>query len=183
MRSSTRFTSIGCSRATFPARSRRPASSLRRRRSRNGPSCASCAATGSRASRRGARAGVRARVPWRRPERQALPRAARSIGELFERVLPALDRLLVDESWDTALAVLHGGVNRAILSYALTGERMFLGHFEQAPGVRQRPRRRRRGRVDRARGQHRAARPAPPRAPLTTMERYWASQYLRRRNE
>ncbi len=24
-------------------------------------------------------------------------------------------------------------MNRAILSYALTGERMFLGHFEQAP--------------------------------------------------
>ena len=57
-----------------------------------------------------------------------------AIGELFDRVLPALERLLVDESWDTALAVLHGGVNRAILSYALTGERMFLGHFEQAPG-------------------------------------------------
>ena len=55
-------------------------------------------------------------------------------GELFDRVLPALDRLLADESWDTALAVLHGGVNRAILSYALTGERMFLGHFEQAAG-------------------------------------------------
>ena len=57
-----------------------------------------------------------------------------TIGELFDRVLPALDRLLADESWDTVLAVLHGAVNRAILSYALTGERMFLGHFEQAPG-------------------------------------------------
>ena len=57
-----------------------------------------------------------------------------TIGELFDRVLPALDRLLADEGWDTALAVLHGGVNRAILSYALTGERMFLGHFEQAAG-------------------------------------------------
>jgi broad specificity phosphatase PhoE len=57
-----------------------------------------------------------------------------TIGELFDRVLPALERLLADESWDTVLAVLHGGVNRAILSYALTGERMFLGHFEQAPG-------------------------------------------------
>jgi probable phosphoglycerate mutase len=57
-----------------------------------------------------------------------------AIGELFERVLPALDRLLADESWDTVLAVLHGAVNRAILSYALTGERMFLGHFEQAAG-------------------------------------------------
>lgn len=57
-----------------------------------------------------------------------------TIGELFDRVLPALARLLADDAWDTALLVLHGGVNRAILSYALTGERMFLGHFEQAPG-------------------------------------------------
>jgi broad specificity phosphatase PhoE len=57
-----------------------------------------------------------------------------SIGELFDRVLPALDRLLADETWDTVLAVLHGAVNRAILSYALTGERMFLGPFEQAAG-------------------------------------------------
>lgn len=56
-----------------------------------------------------------------------------SIGELFDRVLPALDRLVSDDGWHTALAVLHGGVNRGILSYALTGERMFLGHFEQAP--------------------------------------------------
>jgi len=57
-----------------------------------------------------------------------------TIGELFDRVLPALERLLEDTEWDTVLAVLHGGVNRAILSYALTGERMFLGHFEQAAG-------------------------------------------------
>jgi broad specificity phosphatase PhoE len=70
--------------------------------------------------------------------RGVIPNEARflrgeSIGELFDRVLPALDRLVGDESWHTALAVLHGAVNRAILSYALTGERMFLGHFEQAP--------------------------------------------------
>ncbi len=57
-----------------------------------------------------------------------------TIGELFDRVLPALDRILEDTGWDTALAVLHGAVNRAILSFALTGERMFLGHFEQAAG-------------------------------------------------
>jgi probable phosphoglycerate mutase len=56
-----------------------------------------------------------------------------SIGEFFDRVLPALDRLVADDAWHTALAVLHGAVNRAILSYALTGERMFLGPFEQAP--------------------------------------------------
>lgn len=56
-----------------------------------------------------------------------------SIGELFDRVLPALDRLAADGDWHTALAILHGGVNRAILSHALTSERTFLGHFEQAP--------------------------------------------------
>jgi broad specificity phosphatase PhoE len=57
-----------------------------------------------------------------------------TIGELFDRVLPALDRLLADKGWDVLLAVLHGGVNRAILSYALTGGRTFLGNFEQGPG-------------------------------------------------
>jgi probable phosphoglycerate mutase len=57
-----------------------------------------------------------------------------TIGELFDRVLPALERLVVDDGWDTALVVAHGAVNRAILSYALTGERLFLGRFEQAPG-------------------------------------------------
>jgi broad specificity phosphatase PhoE len=57
-----------------------------------------------------------------------------TIGELFDRVLPGLEPLFADRSWDSALAVLHGAVNRAVLSYALTGERVFLGHFEQAPG-------------------------------------------------
>jgi probable phosphoglycerate mutase len=57
-----------------------------------------------------------------------------TIGELFDRVLPAVERLVADEGWDTTLVVAHGAVNRAILSYALTGERLFLGRFEQAPG-------------------------------------------------
>jgi broad specificity phosphatase PhoE len=57
-----------------------------------------------------------------------------TIGELLDRVVPAVERLLADETWHTALAVLHGGVNRAILSYALTGERRFFGGIEQAPG-------------------------------------------------
>jgi probable phosphoglycerate mutase len=56
-----------------------------------------------------------------------------TIGSLFDRVLPAVGRLLADPHWDVVLAVLHGGVNRAILSYALTAERTFLGGFEQAP--------------------------------------------------
>ena len=57
-----------------------------------------------------------------------------TIDELFDRVLPELDALLADDSWDVALMVLHGAVNRAILSRALTGGRTFLGAFEQAPG-------------------------------------------------
>jgi broad specificity phosphatase PhoE len=57
-----------------------------------------------------------------------------TIGELFDRVLPALDALVADQTWDVALLVLHGAVNRAILSHALTGGRTFLGAFEQAPG-------------------------------------------------
>ncbi len=57
-----------------------------------------------------------------------------SIGELLDRVLPSLDRLRADKSWETVLMVLHGGVNRAIVSRALTGQRFFLGNLSQAPG-------------------------------------------------
>jgi probable phosphoglycerate mutase len=57
-----------------------------------------------------------------------------SVGALFDRVLPELEALVASEDWDVALLVLHGGVNRAILGYALTGDRVFLGGFEQAPG-------------------------------------------------
>jgi probable phosphoglycerate mutase len=57
-----------------------------------------------------------------------------TVGALLDRVLPELDSLLADEGWDVALLVLHGAVNRAILSRALTGERVFLGGFEQSPG-------------------------------------------------
>jgi broad specificity phosphatase PhoE len=57
-----------------------------------------------------------------------------SIGELLDRVLPAFDALLADPTWDSLLLVLHGGVNRALLAYVLTGQRGFLGRFEQAPG-------------------------------------------------
>jgi broad specificity phosphatase PhoE len=56
-----------------------------------------------------------------------------TIRSLLDRVLPAVDRLLADPSWDVVLAVLHGGVNRAILGYALTGGRAFLGNLEQSP--------------------------------------------------
>jgi broad specificity phosphatase PhoE len=56
-----------------------------------------------------------------------------TIGALLDRVLPALDRLLADPDWDIVLAVLHGGVNRAIISYALTGGRAMFGNLEQSP--------------------------------------------------
>ncbi|WP_322054658.1 histidine phosphatase family protein [Paraburkholderia bannensis] len=58
-----------------------------------------------------------------------------SIGELLERVLPAVAALRADTTWDTALLVLHGGVNRAILSHAITaGGRAFFGHLAQTTG-------------------------------------------------
>ena len=57
-----------------------------------------------------------------------------SFAELLDRALPRVETLLADGSWDVALLVLHGGVNRAILSWALTAQRMYLGGFEQAPG-------------------------------------------------
>jgi broad specificity phosphatase PhoE len=57
-----------------------------------------------------------------------------SVGELMDRVHPQVDRLRADPHWDTALLVLHGGVNCAILSLALTGQRLFLGGLAQAAG-------------------------------------------------
>ena len=59
--------------------------------------------------------------------------AGETIASLFDRVLPAIDRLLAADDWDIVLAVLHGGVNRAIISRALTGGRTFLGNLEQSP--------------------------------------------------
>jgi broad specificity phosphatase PhoE len=58
-----------------------------------------------------------------------------TIGSLFDRVLPAIAALREDPSWDTVLLVLHGGVNRAVLSHAITaGGRTFFGHLSQATG-------------------------------------------------
>ncbi|MEO8859297.1 MAG: histidine phosphatase family protein [Burkholderiaceae bacterium] len=59
--------------------------------------------------------------------------AGETIGEMLDRVLPAFDALLARKDWDCLLLVLHGGVNRALLSRALMGQRAFLGRFEQAP--------------------------------------------------
>ena len=56
-----------------------------------------------------------------------------TIRSLLDRVLPAVERLIADPDWDAVLLVLHGGVNRAILSHALTGGRAMLGNLEQSP--------------------------------------------------
>jgi broad specificity phosphatase PhoE len=71
--------------------------------------------------------------------RDVVPEEARFLGgetiaSLLDRVLPAFEQLLADDEWDVVLAVLHGGVNRAILSFALTGRRALLGNLEQSPG-------------------------------------------------
>src|ERR687886_646528 len=56
-----------------------------------------------------------------------------SLREALDRVHAGIERLVTRE-WDTALAVLHGAVNRIFLSYALTdGARTYYGTFEQAP--------------------------------------------------
>ncbi|MBC7504122.1 MAG: histidine phosphatase family protein [Sandarakinorhabdus sp.] len=57
-----------------------------------------------------------------------------SVGELMDRVHPAIARLRLDPHWDTVLLVLHGGVNCAILSLALTGQGIFLGALAQGAG-------------------------------------------------
>ncbi len=57
-----------------------------------------------------------------------------TIGDLLDRTLPALRRLLATEDWDTTLLVLHGGVNRGLLSWFLTGQEVFLGGLAQDPG-------------------------------------------------
>lgn len=58
-----------------------------------------------------------------------------TIGALIDRVLPPLAALRDDPSWDTVLLVLHGGVNRALLSHAtVPGQRLFIGHLAQATG-------------------------------------------------
>ena len=56
-----------------------------------------------------------------------------TVREMLDRVLPEIDLLRADAAWDSLLLVLHGAVNRAILSYLVTGKRILLGAFEQSP--------------------------------------------------
>jgi broad specificity phosphatase PhoE len=57
-----------------------------------------------------------------------------TIGAMLDRTLPALRKLLANNDWDVALLVLHGGVNRGLLSWFLTGEAVFLGGIAQDTG-------------------------------------------------
>jgi probable phosphoglycerate mutase len=68
------------------------------------------------------------------PERDDAFLGGETVGSIVDRVNGALDRLLAADDWETILLVLHGGSNRAILSRALTGQPMFLGHIEQSAG-------------------------------------------------
>lgn len=56
-----------------------------------------------------------------------------SVGELLDRSLPAFERWRARDDWHCLLLVLHGGVNRAILSTLLAGQRAFFGALEQHP--------------------------------------------------
>jgi len=67
-----------------------------------------------------------------KPEQRFL--GGESVGDMMDRVHPAIQKLRDDGSWDTVLLVLHGGVNCAILSLALTGQRLFLGGLAQTAG-------------------------------------------------
>ncbi len=51
--------------------------------------------------------------------------------DLWERVIPALERLLSPPCWSRLLLVCHGAVNRVILSWALTADRRSMPNMEQ----------------------------------------------------
>ena len=57
-----------------------------------------------------------------------------SVAAFQARITPALTALLGDKGWQTALWVLHGVANIAILSHALTGDDSYYGRFEQGAG-------------------------------------------------
>ncbi len=56
-----------------------------------------------------------------------------SVGELLDRALPAFEAWRARDDWRCLLLVLHGGVNRALLSTLLAGQRAFFGRMEQQP--------------------------------------------------
>src|SRR5258706_452039 len=59
-------------------------------------------------------------------------------GEVFvlaqARAVAAIERLLADEKWMTALVVAHEGINRLLLSWACNAELLAMSAFEQDTG-------------------------------------------------
>jgi broad specificity phosphatase PhoE len=53
-----------------------------------------------------------------------------NVAALQARIEPALQALLDDKGWDTALWVLHYAVNITILARALTGDASYYGRFD-----------------------------------------------------
>ena len=70
-------------------------------------------------------------VPYASTTRPALPR--RRVARRGARPRPSGSRPARRARVGTALAVFHGGVNRIVISYALSGDRTYFGTFEQAP--------------------------------------------------
>jgi len=56
-----------------------------------------------------------------------------SIDEVYARVLPVVKDELADPDWHTALWVLHGGINRALISWWLCAPQGWLGNLLQQP--------------------------------------------------
>lgn len=57
------------------------------------------------------------------------------VSALMARMNAEVDRFDAADDWGTALLVLHGAVNRVILSRALTGRAEFLGHSSSHAGA------------------------------------------------
>ena len=57
-----------------------------------------------------------------------------TVGDMQKRVYGAIDALMADQSWDSALLVLHAVVNGAIISRAVTGGTSYLGRLESGAG-------------------------------------------------
>lgn len=68
-----------------------------------------------------------------RPPAETRFQGGESIAEVYARVLPKVKDELEDPSWQCALWVLHGGINRALLSWWLCSTEGWLGNLLQQP--------------------------------------------------
>jgi probable phosphoglycerate mutase len=68
-----------------------------------------------------------------RPSSDTRFQGGESIAEVYQRVLPIVGRELSDPNWQSALWVLHGGINRALLSWWLCAGEGWLGNLLQQP--------------------------------------------------